>query len=57
MKELDVEFPESVKVSDQCKNFVKSLLIKEPSIRLGAKFGFLEVKSHPWFEGFKWDEL
>lgn len=38
-----VKFPDKVKISKDCKSFIKSLLHKDPKKRLGAKGGFTEV--------------
>ncbi len=42
--------------SKHAKDFILKLLNKAPSKRLGAA-GANEVKSHPFFEGIKWDDL
>ena len=42
--------------SKHAKDFILKLLNKTPSKRLGAS-GAHEVKSHPFFEGIKWDDL
>lgn len=37
-------------------DFANRLLQRKPHARLGLN-GPLEVKSHPWFDGFPWDKL
>ena len=36
-------------MSDDCKNFIKSCLEKNPTKRLGLN-GIEEIINHPWFE-------
>ena len=35
-------------MSDECKDFIKKLLTKEPNRRLGTVKGFKEVLDHEW---------
>ena len=42
--------------SFEAGDFINRLLMRKPEIRLGSK-GIDEIKSHPWFEGFMWNEL
>ncbi|KAI1705457.1 protein kinase domain-containing protein [Ditylenchus destructor] len=55
-------FPAHVNVSVEAKSIVESLLVKDPSRRLGTN-GAAEVKSHPWFgahsglEPIQWNSL
>lgn len=50
-------------VSPEAKDLINKLLCMEPQQRLGSnreeKFqsGGEEIRSHPWFEGIKWDSL
>ena len=37
-------------------DFINRMVYRKPFKRLGFN-GILEVKSHDWFKGFKWDEL
>ena len=53
----DVRFPKKVKVSDDAKDLIKMLLIKDPNLRLGAKGGFEKIKEHPFFKGVDFDAL
>jgi len=41
---------------NNCVDFINSLLERKKDKRLG-KNGFLEIKCHPWFADFNWDEL
>jgi len=52
-----LKFPAGMKAK-AVKDFIKGLLEKDPSQRLGAKAeGYAELKAHPFFEGFTWDAL
>lgn len=42
-------------LSTKTKDLLKGLLNKNPEERIGYKNHFEEVKSHPFFEGIKWD--
>ena len=53
----DVRFPKKVKVSDDAKDLIKMLLIKDPNLRLGAKGGFEKIKEHPFFKGVDFEAL
>jgi serine/threonine protein kinase SCH9 len=39
------------------RNFVKSVLNRNPKHRLGANHGAEELKDHPWFSDTDWDAL
>jgi len=43
-------------LSDSCVDFLRSMLLKNPKRRLGAK-GSKEVKEHPWFGHIDWERL
>ncbi|PSC75784.1 phototropin [Micractinium conductrix] len=47
-------FPRHPAVSQECKDLILSLLVKDPLQRLGTQAGGDEVKQHPWFTGFNW---
>ena len=57
MEVIEVDFPDSVNISDECKDFIKSLLRKEPLDRLGSLSGKKEIFRHPWFRGFDFEGL
>ena len=46
--ELVVKTTVSSEVSEECKDFIKSLLEFDPENRLGSKGGEAEVFAHPW---------
>ena len=43
-------------MSDECKDFIKSCLEKDPKNRLGLK-GSHEILGHPWFADINQDDL
>lgn len=47
----------SVDISDECKDFIKSLLIKNPRQRLGSNGGFEEIKEHPFFNSLNFEGI
>eukprot|EP01025_Chloroclados_australasicus_P002375 TRINITY_DN10542_c0_g1_i2.p1 TRINITY_DN10542_c0_g1~~TRINITY_DN10542_c0_g1_i2.p1 ORF type:complete len:727 (+),score=70.48 TRINITY_DN10542_c0_g1_i2:74-2254(+) len=51
---MNVQFPPNPQVSPECKDIIKKLLIKDPDVRLGTKFGAEEIKSHPYFRSVQW---
>lgn len=52
-----LEIPAHVKdvISRECQDFLLALLSDAPQ-RLG-KNGFEEIRTHPWFRGFDWDNI
>ena len=53
----EVKFPENPKISPECKNFIASLLRKDPSKRLGSQADVLELMDHEFFKGLNWFQL
>ena len=53
----DLKFRRGVQVSEQCKDFIARLLVKNPKSRLGAVADSLEIISHPWLENFPFQKL
>lgn len=51
----DVYFPGHL--SSKCKDFLKSLLRKDPKTRLGAKEGMSEIINHPWMKELNYGEI
>jgi len=43
--------------SDESVDFINRCLKRKVSKRLGYNFGIKELKEHPWFNEFNWDEL
>lgn len=56
IKYSDLKFPKRVKLNDDTKDFIKVLLERNPTKRLGAK-GFEEIKGHPFFSVIDFDEV
>jgi len=60
IKEARIIFPDPVKhkieMSEEMKDFIRGLLTKTPSERLGAN-GAEEIKAHPWFKDWNWQKL
>lgn len=46
-----------MEISDELKDLISNLLIKEAKFRLGAKNDSKEIKNHPWFNNFNWKDL
>ena len=53
----ELRFPKRIQVSDNAKDLIKKLLIKNQDKRLGVNKGFEEIKTHPFFQGFDFDAL
>ena len=43
--------------SDESIDFINRCIKRKVSKRLGSNFGIKELKEHPWFKEFIWDEL
>jgi serum/glucocorticoid-regulated kinase 2 len=52
----DVRFPKKIKISEEAKDFICKLLVKDEDKRLGAN-GFDEIKNHPFFKDLNFDDL
>jgi len=53
----DLRFPKKIAASDNAKDLLEKLLIKDQDERLGSKSGFNEIRQHPFFKGFDFDAL
>ena len=53
----ELRFPKKIIISDNAKDLLQKLLIKDQDERLGSKSGFNEIKAHPFFKGFDFDAL
>lgn len=53
----NVRFPKKITVSEEVKDLLLKLLVKDQDQRLGSKGGFDTIKSHPWFKGFDFNAL
>lgn len=45
-----------IKMSEDMKDFITKLLVRDPEKRLGHK-NSKEVFDHPWFSNVKWDKI
>lgn len=54
---IEGEDPEFGKMSDDLKDFIRSLLEIKPKERLGAERGLKEIISHPWLAGIDFNKL
>ncbi|KAL4490899.1 hypothetical protein ABPG72_008635 [Tetrahymena utriculariae] len=52
----EVKFPPK-QFSSQLQDFIKQLMIKDPSKRLGAKSGISEIRKHPWCKKINFDKI
>ena len=44
-------------VSDNARNLITELLVRDPEKRLGSKEDAKELTRHPFFEGIDWQKL
>mmetsp|Transcript_27644 Transcript_27644/g.49905 ORF Transcript_27644/g.49905 Transcript_27644/m.49905 type:complete len:586 (-) Transcript_27644:889-2646(-) len=44
-------------ISSKAQSILEALLCKNPSERLGSRFGIEEIKAHPWCANIKWDKV
>ena len=53
----ELRFPKKIPLSDASKDLLKKLLVKKQDNRLGAKNGFDEIRTHPFFSNFDFQAL
>ena len=56
----EVHFPDErygINVSEECKDFIRKILVKDPNGRLGSEGGYEEILSHPWFASIDMKKL
>jgi serum/glucocorticoid-regulated kinase 2 len=53
----ELRFPKKINISDDAKDLLQKLLIKNQDERLGSKNGFNDIKSHPFFKGLDFTAL
>lgn len=56
IQHMKVRFPRDC-LTIEGRRFIKRLLIKDPTIRLGSQGGAEELKNHPFFADTDWDRL
>ena len=57
IKNAEIKFPDKPKGTDEVKDIIIRLLIKEPTKRMGSQKDVEEIKNHPWFKGFDWEGM
>ena len=53
----ELRFPKKFKVSDEAKDLLSKLLVKDQKERFGRNGGFEEIKKHPFFKGMDFKAL
>ena len=53
----ELRFPKKFKVTDEAKDLLVKLLVKNQKERLGINGGFEEIKKHPFFKGIDFKAL
>ena len=53
----ELKFPKKIEVSEDAKDLIKKLLIKNQDLRLGSEGGFETIKKHSFFKGFDFKAL
>ena len=53
----ELRFPKNSTISDNAKNLLKLLLVKNPKERLGHNNGFEDIKKHKFFEKIDFDKI
>ena len=59
---LNITYEENISISENAKDLIKKILVKEPSKRLGAgepktDLDLEHLKKHPFFKGIKWKNI
>ena len=62
IEKLKISYPENVTISENAKDLINKILIKDPSKRLGAgepktELDLEHLKKHPFFKGIKWKNI
>jgi 3-phosphoinositide dependent protein kinase-1 len=62
IEKLQISFPQDVAISENAKDLIKKILVKDPSKRLGAgepntDLDLEHLKKHPFFKGIKWKNI
>lgn len=52
-----LKFKLAPQISDDAKNFISQLLVKDPAKRLGSVADALEVMNHPWLRDIPWSAI
>lgn len=54
IKNSELEFPDDEDISDECKDFLRQLLQKNPDKRMHL---LEEVQQHPFFKDYDWNNI
>ena len=62
IEELKIEYSSNVNITEEAKDLISKILVKEPSKRLGAgekgtEYDINHLKAHPFFKGIDWNNL
>ena len=62
IEKLEISFPKKISISENAKDLIKKILIKDPSKRLGAgepktELDIEHLKNHSFFKGIKWKNI
>ena len=64
IEQMKIDFGdgEKIKISEEAKDLITKILVKEPTKRLGAgepgsEYDISHLKSHPFFKGINWKDL
>ena len=52
-----VKFPPAPEITDDAKDFILKLLVRDTKKRLGSVNDFEDIKKHSWFKDIDWDKL
>ena len=55
--ESQLRFPRKIIVSEDAKDLIRKLLVKDQDLRLGSNQGFEAIKNHSFFKGFDFKAL
>lgn len=57
IRKAEIRFPAQISVSEEAKDLVRKLVMKNVEDRLGTKKGAEEIKTHPWFSSVDWEKV
>ena len=62
IEKLEINYEENISISDNAKDLISKILIKDPSKRLGGgepktDLDLEHLKKHPFFKGIKWKNI
>ena len=62
IEQLKINFPENIAISEEAKDLINKILVKDPEKRLGAgepgsEYDIAHLKAHPYFKDIDWDNL